>query len=204
MLRCTQSDFSQSVTRAISTTTKGVLWYYWHALGKACKGSGFGNAGRECVILLERHTSLYVQGAGVQGKAKSRAPFSGLSSLRIGCLLSKKYGWPVAAAERGNRKVRWAMALQSRHTGRRVAEGHSVGVGKSFHQAGGFTYRIVTPAPGGSACVPGIYSTPPMEERKNVKMERINKRNLRINKRNWRLKANSLLGARMHAFSLWL
>ena len=44
--------------------------------------------------------------------------------------------------------VRRAVALKSRRIGRRVKKGCSVGVGRAFHQACGFTRRIVTPAQG--------------------------------------------------------
>ena len=52
----------------------------------------------------------------------------------------------VAVVKRGSIKVRWTVALQARDAGRRVVTVHSVGDGQAFHQAGGFTHWIITPA----------------------------------------------------------
>ena len=57
-------------------------------------------------------------------------------------------GAALAAAKRGDVKVRWAVASQLRRVGRRPVEVHSVGVGWALHHAGGFICQILTPSPG--------------------------------------------------------
>ena len=57
-----------------------------------------------------------------------------------------RLGGGVAVAKRGSIKVRWAVALQARGAGRRVVTVHSVGDGQAFHETGGFTRWMITPA----------------------------------------------------------
>lgn len=91
----------------------------------------------------------------------------------------------VLVAECRNRKIRWAVALQSRSIRDRVMKVHSVRVRRTYHQEGGVTCRIVALAPGDDSSyainAPGVCSTPPRERRKLVGMEREQRMNQILN-----------------------